>query len=100
MPSISKHSVVVSAGQALEQPRRDQAGHAAAGVEHDVERLDDRRVDERHDVLDVVVEHVRRASARRGVAAGGGSVPAAIMSRMSPMPASPLTAGTPRAAPS
>ena len=31
------------AGQPIEQQRRDQAAHAAAGVEHDVERLDDRR---------------------------------------------------------
>ena len=49
------------AGQPLEQLRRDQAAHAAAGVEHDVERLDDRRIDERHHVLDVGVEHVLRA---------------------------------------
>ena len=28
------------AGQPIEEQRRDQAGHAAAGVEHDVERLD------------------------------------------------------------
>ena len=28
------------AGQPVEQLRRDQPGHAAAGVEHDVERLD------------------------------------------------------------
>ena len=28
------------AGQTLEEPRRHQARHAAAGVEHDVERLD------------------------------------------------------------
>ena len=28
------------AGQPVEEPRRDQAAHAAAGVEHDVERLD------------------------------------------------------------
>ena len=28
------------AGQALEQLRRDQPAHPAAGVEHDVERLD------------------------------------------------------------
>ena len=31
------------AGQPLEQLRRDEPAHAAAGVEHDVERLDDRR---------------------------------------------------------
>ena len=31
------------AGQPIEQQRRDQAGDAAAGVEHDVERLDHRR---------------------------------------------------------
>ena len=41
------------AGQPLEQLRRDQPAHPAAGVEDDVERLDDRRIDERHHVLDV-----------------------------------------------
>ena len=45
-------------GDAGEELRRDQAGHAAAGVEHDVEGLDGLLVDERHDVADVVVEHV------------------------------------------
>ena len=71
------------AGQPLEQLRRDQAAHAAAGVEHDVERLDDRRVDERHDVLDVGVEHVLSSSPCRAGAAGGGRRSPAIMSRMS-----------------
>ena len=47
------------AGKPLEQLRRDEAAHAAAGVEHDVERLDDRRVDEAHDV------RRRRRRARR-----------------------------------
>ena len=87
VPSISKQSLVVRAGQPLEELRRHQAGHAAAGVEHDVERLDDRRVDERHHLLDVVGEACRgcvtRASASRPAAAAGRS---AIMSRMSPMP--------------
>ena len=63
------------AGQPIEQLRRDQPAHAAAGVEHDVERLDDRRIDERHHVLDV-----RRRARPSCVtlprrAAGGGSVP-------------------------
>ena len=51
-----------------EELRSDQAGHAAAGVQHDVEGLDRRLVDERHDVVDVVVEHVlmrERAADRR-----------------------------------
>ena len=71
------------AGQPLEQLRRDQPAHAAAGVEHDVERPDDRRIDERHHVLDVGVEHVLASSPCRARAAGGGSRSAAIMSRMS-----------------
>ena len=79
------------AGQPVEQLRRDQAAHAAAGVEHDVERLDDRRIDERHHVLDVGVERRRCVVTAPRRAAGGGSVSSAIMSRMSPMPASPLS---------
>ena len=52
------------------QPREEQgsheAGHPAAGVEHDVEWLDDGRIDERHDVLDVVVHDIHlRERARR-----------------------------------
>jgi hypothetical protein len=35
----------------LEEERRDQAGHAAARVQHDVERLEDGEVDERQHVL-------------------------------------------------
>jgi hypothetical protein len=46
-------------------------------------------------VLDVVVEDVLRERLP-GVAAGGGIVPAAIMSRMSPMPASPLSGSASR----
>ena len=46
--------------QPIEEPRRDESAHAAAGVEHDVERPDDRRIDERHDVTDVLVERVLR----------------------------------------
>ncbi len=59
---------------AREELRPDQAGHAAAGVEDDVERLDGFLVDERHDVIDVVVEDVlvgeralRRRRRRQGV---------------------------------
>ena len=53
--------------------------------------LIDGRVDERHHLLDVGVQDVLRLVRRPGVAAGGGSVSSAIMSRMSPMPASPLS---------
>ena len=67
VPSISKHSVVSFLGDVLEQQRRDQAGHAAAGIEHDIERLEDRQIDERQDVFDVVVDDVRlrQAAGRR-----------------------------------
>ena len=58
-PSIVEAQPRRPAGQPVEQLRRDQPAHAAAGVEHDVERLDDRRVDERHHVLDVGVERRR-----------------------------------------
>ena len=47
------------AGEPIEQQRRHQAGHAAAGVEHDLERLDDRWIDERHHLLDVAREECR-----------------------------------------
>ena len=63
------------AGQPIEEPRRDEPGHAAAGVEHDVERLDGRRVDERHDLLDVVVEQRRASRAARRAATAPGIVP-------------------------
>ena len=56
------------AGQPIEQPRRDDAGDAAAGVEDDVERLDRLLVDERHHVLDVAIHDVGaldRAGRRR-----------------------------------
>ena len=72
VPSTSKHSRVVRQGKLIEQARRDQPGDAAAAVEHDVERLDDRRIDERHHVLDVAVHDVALASTVPGVAAGGG----------------------------
>ncbi len=60
VPSISKQSVVVRHGSRSNSLRGDQASHAAPRVEHDVEGLDDRRIDERHHVLDVVVEDVLR----------------------------------------
>ena len=60
------------AGKPVEQLRRDQPGHAAAGVEHDGERLDDRRIDEGHHLLDVVGHDVPRRDASRACAAGGG----------------------------
>ena len=74
------------AGKLVEQQRRHQARHAAAGVEHDGERLDDRRVDERHHFLDVLEDDVRAARPSLGVAAGGGSRSLTIMSRISPSP--------------
>ncbi len=43
------------AGQLIEQARRDEAGDAAAGIEHDVEGLDGVAVDERHHVIDVAI---------------------------------------------
>src|SRR5690242_3202545 len=38
------------AGQVIEEPRRDQSAHAAAGIEDDVERFDHRSIDETEDV--------------------------------------------------
>ena len=56
------------AGQTVEELRRDQPAHPAAGIEHDVERPDDGRIDERHHVLEVRLQHVllRDLSAARG----------------------------------
>ena len=72
------------AGQALEQLRRHQPAHAAAGIEHDVERLDDRRIDERHHVLDVARRaHPSCVTRARARPAGAGRRSFAIMSRMS-----------------
>ena len=91
VPSTSMHRPRRPDGMLLEEARRDHAGDAVAGVEDDVERLEDRRIDERQHVLDVVVDDVSAATTRPGVAARAGSRPVAIMSRMSPMPASPLS---------
>ena len=44
------------AGERLEELGRGQAGHAASGVEHDLERLDDGRIDEAEHVLDVSIQ--------------------------------------------
>ena len=46
------------ARQAIEQGGRDQPSHPASGVEHHVERADDRRVDERRHMPEVGVERV------------------------------------------
>ena len=46
VPSTVKQSRVDLAGERLEELGRDEAAHAAAGVEHGLERLDDRRIDE------------------------------------------------------
>ena len=43
-------------GEPLEQPGRHESGHAAAAVEHDIERLDGLLVDEGHHVRDVVLQ--------------------------------------------
>ena len=87
------------AGQPVEQPRRDEAAHAAAGVEHDVERADDGRVDERHDVLDVRLEHVLWLTApRRGAAAAAGGRRQSC--RGCPRSLPRRSAGTPPAGPS
>ncbi len=85
------------AGQPVEEPRSDQAGHAAAGVEHDVERLDDGRIDERHDLVDVGVEQVAALERPPGGAGGSGMVCRVTMSRISPMPASPDSGNASRA---
>ena len=63
VPSTSKQSRVVRQGRRSNSRGATMPADAVAGVEHDVERLDDRRVDERHHVLDVVVEHVASATA-------------------------------------
>ena len=78
------------AGEAIEELRRDEPAHAAAGVEHDVEGPDDAGIDERHHVRHVGVEHVVGRHAAP-VAAGGGRRSCAIMSRISEMPSSPLS---------
>ena len=75
------------ARQPIEQLRRHDAGHAAAGVEHHVERLERLLVDERQDVLDVAVDDVARARSTPGVAGGAGIEPARIISFISLMPA-------------
>ena len=56
------------ARQRLEEFGRDQAGHAAAGVEHDLEWLDDGRIDEAEHVLDVPIEDrpLGETAGRRG----------------------------------
>jgi hypothetical protein len=54
-----------AARQVLEQPRRDHPGDAAAGIEHDVEGLDDRRIDETQHLPDVVVQHLLLRQAAR-----------------------------------
>jgi len=46
------------AGEALEQFRRDEAAHAAAGIEHDVERADGARVDETNSRLASITTQV------------------------------------------
>ena len=63
------------ARQLLEQPRRDEPAHAAAGIEHDVERLDERRIDEAHHVIDIGVERVglRHRAAHGGRRRNGAS---------------------------
>jgi hypothetical protein len=62
------------ARQLIEQQRCDESGHSAAGVEHDSERLDHRRIDERHHLLDILEQDVARQHAARG----GGDVRQAI----------------------
>jgi hypothetical protein len=57
------------AGQHVEKTRRHQAGHAAAGIEHHVEWLDDLRIDEGHDLLDVGIQQAARLEA---AGSGGG----------------------------
>jgi hypothetical protein len=47
------------AGERLEQLRRDEARHAAAGIEDHAKWLDDRRIDEAEHVLGVAVEDPR-----------------------------------------
>ena len=80
------------AGQPVEQLRRDQAAHAAAGVEHDVERLD-RPTESMNDmhVLDVGGRARSSSSRCRGAPPAAGTASSAIMSRMSAMPSSPLS---------
>ena len=81
VPSTSKQSVVsFFVGMCSKSSGATRPGHAAAGVEHDVERLEDRQIDERQDVLDVVVDDVLRRDAcpacrgRRRQLAGGDHV--------------------------
>ena len=54
------------------------------------------RVDERQHVLDVVVDHVGRSTVPRAARTAAGMVPPTIMSRMSEMPASPLSGNASR----
>jgi hypothetical protein len=67
------------AGELVEQRRCHEAAHTAAGVEHDVERLDDRRVDEGQHLLDVLRQdvvgpHRARRRRRRRQPVGGDHV--------------------------
>ena len=76
VPSMSKHSFVTRHGSRSNSFGATRPAMPLPRVEHDVERLDDERIDERHHVLDVVVEHVLRcdsAAGRRRLR--GGSVP-------------------------
>ena len=79
------------ARQRLEELRRRQPGHAASGIEHDLEWLDDGRIDEAEHVLDVPIENRPLASDRRASRPAAGIRLPAIMSRISEMPSSPLS---------
>ena len=87
------------AWETVEQFRRDEPAHPAAGVEDDVERPDHAGIDERHDVLDVLVEQVLR---RDGAAAGRRRRDACRRQRRRGCPRSlrRRSAGTPPAGPS
>ena len=67
------------ARQLIEHPGRGNGGRPAAGIEDHFERFDDRRVDERHDVPDVLmkriaVRHVAALVRRLGQVASGNHV--------------------------
>src|SRR3954453_12553148 len=66
-------------GQLLEHGRQHRAGHAVRGVDHDLERLDRLRVDEREDALDVLLPDVVRLdrAPRTGPGSGPGHGPVA-----------------------
>ena len=90
VPSTSKQSVVsFFVGMCLKSSGATRPAIPLPASSTTLNGLRIGRVDERQDVLDVVVDDVLLRQRAARAAAGAGSWLAAIMSRMSPMPDSP-----------